>query len=135
VPTASSRSVLPRAFTVLGSDRSAAAIAAAFNQFNNCAAIGGCLTAADISPVAVAIFNRVNPVTGGFILPSLNGVPGVTNLGIRDQAGTGAFQFGSVQGGGISSRTLARNNELVALRSVEPSRFKQNQATINWTRI
>ncbi|MDQ3041268.1 MAG: TonB-dependent receptor, partial [Acidobacteriota bacterium] len=130
VPTASSRSVLPRAFTVLGSDRSATAIAAAFNQFNNCATIGGCLTAADISPVAVAIFNRVNPVTGGFILPSLSGAAGVTNLGIRDQAGTGAFQFGSVQSGGITSRTLARNNELVAIRSVEPSRFKQNQATI-----
>ena len=129
VPTASSRSVLPRAFTVLGSDRSAGAIAAAFNQFNNCSSIGGCLTAADISPVAVAIFNRVNPVTGNFILPSLSGAPGVTNLGIRDQAGTGAFQFGAIQTG-IMSRTLARNNELVAIRSVEPSRFKQNQATI-----
>jgi len=130
VPTASSRSVLPRAFTVLGDDRSVAAIAAAFNQFNNCATIGGCLTAADISPVAVAIFNRRNPVTGNFILPSLSGAVGVENLGIRDQSGTGAFQFGSSQSGGITSRTLARNNELIAIRNVEPSRFRQNQATV-----
>lgn len=132
VPTASSRSILPRAFTVLGSDRSAAAIAAAFNQFNNCANNGGCLTAADISPVAVAIFNRRNPVTGGFILPSLSGAPGITNLpaSVTDQTGTAAFQFGSVQTGGITSRTLSRQNQLIALRSVEPSRFKQNQATI-----
>jgi hypothetical protein len=132
VPTASSRSVLPRAFTVLGDLRDAAAIAAAFNQFNNCAAIGGCLTAADISPVAVAILNRRNPVTGGFIIPGLSGTAGVEILGIRDQPGTGAFQFGSVQAGGITSRTLARNNELVAVRNVEPSRFKQNQATIRF---
>ncbi|HLM59707.1 MAG TPA: TonB-dependent receptor, partial [Pyrinomonadaceae bacterium] len=130
VPTASSRSVLPRAFTILGDNRDAASIAAAFNQFNNCATIGGCLTAADISPVAVAIFNRRNPVTGNFILPSLSGAPGIEILGTRDQAGTGAFQFGSIQTGGITSRTLARNNELVAIRNVEPSRFKQNQATI-----
>jgi hypothetical protein len=133
VPTASSRSVLPRALTALGDTRDATSIAAAFNQFNNCATVGGCLTAADISPVAVAIFNRRNPVTGGFILPSLSGVLGVENLGIRDQSGanaTGAFQFGSVQSGGITSRTLARNNELVSVRSVEPSRFRQNQATI-----
>ncbi|HLM01004.1 MAG TPA: carboxypeptidase-like regulatory domain-containing protein, partial [Pyrinomonadaceae bacterium] len=64
VPTARTRTVLPLALTVLGDDRSAAAIAAAFNQFNGCAG-ANCLTANDISPVAVRIFNLRNPVTGG----------------------------------------------------------------------
>src|SRR5687767_1768764 len=81
VPTARSTSVTPLALTLLGSDRSAAAIATAFNQARDqfratqklpavCAGNPvptGCLTATDISPVAVALFNLQNPATGGFV--------------------------------------------------------------------
>jgi hypothetical protein len=139
VPTARTRTILPRALTVLGSDRSKAAIAAAFNQFNGCAAINNganCLTANDISDVALRIFNLQNPVTGGFVLPSLQGLNGVRNLGIVDDRGVVVnnvatlvrpFQFGNSPS--VTSRTLAVNNELVELISVEPSSFRQNQFT------
>ncbi len=124
VPTARTRTVLPQAFTVLGTDRSKAAIAAAFNQFNGCTVGTTCLLATDISDVAFRILNLRSPVTGGFYLPS------VTNfraLGIVDQTGTGSFQFGSFPG--VTSRTLQRNNPLVEVISVEPSKFKQHQFT------
>ncbi|HEX8248806.1 MAG TPA: TonB-dependent receptor, partial [Pyrinomonadaceae bacterium] len=138
VPTARTRTVLPLALTVLGDDRSAAAIAAAFNQFNGCAG-ANCLTAGDISPVAVRIFNLRNPVTGGFVLPSLqgrnyraltttqivNGQP--ATVALTDQTGTGSYQFGSFPG--VTTRTLQRNNPLVEFIDVEPSRFKQQQFT------
>ncbi len=131
VPTARTRTVLPRALTMLGDDRSRAAIAAAFNQFNGCSG-ANCLTAADISDLAFRIFNLQNPVTGGFVLPY---VPDARRLfqpngttPLIDQAGNGTFQFGSFPG--VTSRTLARNNELVELIAVQPSLFKQHQATI-----
>ncbi|MDQ3798335.1 MAG: TonB-dependent receptor, partial [Acidobacteriota bacterium] len=125
VPTARTRTVLPLALTVLGDDRSAAAIASAFNQFNNCAG-ANCLTAADISPVALRIFNLRNPVTGGFVLPGLQNV-NYRALGIVDQSGTGSYQFGSFPQ--VTTRTLTRSNPLVEVVSVEPSRFKQQQFT------
>lgn len=126
VPTARTRTILPLAFSVLGEDRTPGAIAAAFNQFNGCAG-ATCLTAADISPVAVRIFNLRNPVTGGFYLPSLVGA-NFRQLNIVDQTGTGSFQFGTF-GTGVTSRTLQRNNPLVEYISVEPSTFRQNQFT------
>ena len=131
VPTARTRTILPRALTVLNTDRSKAAIAAAFNQFNGCSG-ATCLTAADISNVAFNIFNLVNPVTGNFVLPY---VPDARRVFLAngttplvDQAGTGAFQFGMFPS--ITSRTLARNNELVEFIGVEPSKFRQHQATV-----
>jgi hypothetical protein len=130
VPTARTRTILPRALTVLGDDRSSAAIAAAFNQFNGCAGGATCLTANDISPVAVNIFNLRNPVTGGFVLPS---APDARRLfaangaALTDQTGSAAFQFGSFPS--VTTRTLSRANELVELIAVEPSRFRQNQLT------
>ena len=93
VPTARTRTVLPLAMTVLGADRSKAAIAAAFNQFNGCTVGTTCLLASDVSDVAFRIFNLRNPVTGGFYLPSITNF---RNLGIVDQTGTGSFQFGNV---------------------------------------
>lgn len=130
VPTARTRTILPRALTVLGSDRSRAAIAAAFNQFNGCSG-GTCLTPADVSDVAFNIFNLTNPVTGGFVLPY---VPDARRLFLSngttpliDQAGNGAFQFGGFPT--VTSRTLARNNELVEFIAVQPSKFRQNQVT------
>ncbi|HNU09708.1 MAG TPA: carboxypeptidase-like regulatory domain-containing protein, partial [Pyrinomonadaceae bacterium] len=71
VPTARTRTILPLALSALGNDRSKAAIAAAFNQFNGCTVGTNCLTSNDISDVAWRIFNLQNPVTGGFVLPSL----------------------------------------------------------------
>jgi len=124
VSSARTRTFLPLALSVLGEDRSKAAIASAFNQFNGCAG-ANCLTASDISDVAHKIFNLQNPVTGGFILPSIGS--NFRALGIVDQAGTGSFQFGNFPG--VISRTIQRNNPLVEVISVEPSRFKQNQFT------
>lgn len=123
VPTARTRTVLPLAMTVLGTDRSKAAIAAAFNQFNGCSGTN-CLTAADISDVAFKIFNLRNPVTGGFYLPT---PANFRNLGIVDQSGTASFQFGNFPN--ITTRTLQRNNPLIEVVSVEPSSFRQHQFT------
>jgi hypothetical protein len=142
VPTARTRTVLPRALSVLGDNRSRDAIASAFNQFNGCTVGTNCLTANDISSVAFNIFNLRNPVTGGFVLPSLNGrtfrpltttIPDPNNpnstitVPLRDQTGAGSFQFGSFPT--ITSRTIQRNNALVEFIDVEPSRFKQDQFT------
>jgi hypothetical protein len=130
VPTARTRTILPRALTLLGDDRSKAAIAAAFNQFNGCAG-ATCLTATDISDVALRIFNLQNPVTGGFVLPF---VPDARRLFLAngttplvDQSGNGTFQFGMFPT--ITSRSLARNNELVEFIAVQPSLFRQHQVT------
>ncbi len=123
VPTARTRTILPIALSVLGEDRSRAAIASAFNQFNGCAG-SNCLTAADISDVAFNIFNLRSAVTGGFYLPSISSF---RSLGIVDQTGTGSFQFGSFPS--ITSRTIQRNNLLAEVISVEPSKFRQHQFT------
>ncbi len=124
VPTARTRTVLPKALTVLGTDRSKAAIAAAFNQFNGCTVAVNCLLATDISDVAFRLFNLQSPVTGGFYIPS---VTNVRDLGIVDQAGTASFQFGTFPG--VTSRTLQRNNQLVEFIGVQPSTFRQHQFT------
>lgn len=123
VPTARTRTILPLALSVLGQDRSKAAIAAAFNQFNGCSG-SNCLTAADISDVAFRIFNLRNPVTGGYYIPSISNF---RTLGIVDQTGTGNYQFGNFPS--VTTRTLQRNNPLVEVISVEPSKFRQNQFT------
>jgi hypothetical protein len=123
VPTARTRTVLPLALTALGNDRSKAAIAAAFNQYNGCAGTT-CLQASDISDVAFRIFNLKNAVTGGYYIPT------ITNsraLGLVDQTGTGTYQFGGFPS--ITTRTLQRNNPLVEVISVEPSKFRQHQFT------
>jgi hypothetical protein len=125
VPTARTRTVLPLAMSVLGNDRSKAAIAAAFNQFNGCTAATNCLLPTDISDVAFRIFNLRNPVTGGFYLPT------ITNfrpLNFVDQSGTGSYTFGTFASG-LTTRTLQRNNPLVEVVSVEPSKFRQHQFT------
>jgi hypothetical protein len=116
--------VLPLALSVLGENRTRSAIAAAFNQFNNCVVGTNCLTEADISEVAFRLFNLRNPVTGGFILPSISRF---TELNIRDQTGTGSFQFGNFPN--VVTRTLMRNNPLVVATDVIPAEFRQNQFT------
>jgi len=123
VPTARTRTVLPLAMSALGTDRSKAAIATAFNQFNGCSGTN-CLTANDISDVAFRILNLRNPVTGGFYIPSISNF---RNLNIVDQTGTGTYQYGMFPN--ITSRTLQRNNPLVEVISVQPSLFTQHQFT------
>jgi hypothetical protein len=135
VPTARSLSVTPLALTLLGADRSAQAIANAFNQVRPvCAATplpAGCLTAADISPVAVKLLNLRNPATGNFVFasPRANGrIIGVDRAN-RTSAGaitTRAFQFGTAP---VTSRALFEDNPLIQQLNVRPSEFEQSQFT------
>ncbi len=146
VPTARSTSVVPLAFSFLGTDRSAQAVANAFNTARDqyrvslgqtavCGATplpAGCLTAADISPVALNLLNLRNPATGDFILasPRANGrIIGYDRIN-RTSAGainTRSFQFGSVPG--ITTRALFEDNPLVQQLNVLPSEFEQHQFT------
>lgn len=127
VSTARSTTVLPLALANLTGDRTAQALANAFNAVNGCTVGTNCLTAADISPVALRLLNLRNPVTGGFIIPSPR--PGGRVIGV-DRAGARSFQFGTVAGGGVTSRTLMENNPLVQQLNVQPSEFKQHQFTL-----
>ena len=144
VPTARSTSVTPLALTLLGADRSAQAIATAFNQARDqfrisqnlpavCAGSplpAGCLTANDISPVAIKLLNLQNPATGDFIFaaPRANGrIIGFDRA--NRTAGlitTRAFQFGAAP---VITRQLFEDNPLVQQLNVRPSEFEQQQFT------
>ena len=134
VPTARSISVTPLALSLLGSDRSAAAIANAFNQVRPVCNVtplpAGCLTAADISPVAVNLLNLKNPATGNFIFapPRTNNVIGVdrSNRTSTGALTTRAFQFGTAP---VTNRALFEDNPLVQELNVRPSEFEQHQFT------
>ncbi|MGZ5481328.1 MAG: outer membrane beta-barrel protein [Pyrinomonadaceae bacterium] len=123
VPTARSVTVLPAALRHITGARTAENLAAAFNLENGCTAGVNCLTAADIAPVAVRLFNLMNPVTGDYVIPSPRA--GARFIGV-DRAGARAFQFG-VLPGGIASRTRQENNRLVQQLNVVPSQFTQHQ--------
>ena len=148
VPTARSTSVMPLALTLLGNDRSAQSIANAFNQARDifrasvqggqlpsvCTATplpSGCLTAADIAPVAVALLNLRNPATGDFILAGPRVGGRIIGYDRTNRSGglisTRPFQFGSVPT--ISSRALFEDNPLVRQLNVLPSEFQQHQFT------
>ena len=122
VPTARSMTVLPLALGRITGARTAQALADAFNAENGCTVNVNCLTASDISPTALRLFNLMNPVTGDFVIPSPR--PNARPIGI-DRAGARAFQFGFAPG--VVSRTLRENNPLVQQLNVEPSEFKQHQ--------
>jgi carboxypeptidase family protein len=124
VPTARSTTVLPRALGRINGPRTAQALADAFNADNGCTTGVNCLTAADISPVGLRLFNLINPVTGDFVIPSPR--PNARLIGV-DRAGARAFQFGFAPG--VVSRTLRENNPLVQQLNVQPSAFKQHQFT------
>ncbi len=123
VPTARSTTVLPLSLRRISGARTADALAAAFNAENGCTP-GNCLTAADISPVALRLFNLINPVTGDYMIPAPRA--GGRLIGV-DRAGARAFQFGLFPG--VISRTLRENNPLVQQLNVQPSAFKQHQMT------
>jgi hypothetical protein len=122
VPTARSTTVLPLALRRIAGDRTAEALAAAFNAENGCAG-SNCLLASDISPVAVALFNLRNPVTGGYVIPAPRA--GGRVIGV-DRAGARAFTVGAGAG---TSRTIRENNPLVQQLNVNPSEFGQHQFT------
>lgn len=124
VPTARSTTVLPLALRHISGERTAANLAAAFNLENGCTPNVNCLSAADISPVAVRLFNLMNPVTGDFVIPAPRA--GARLIGL-DRAGARAFVFGFAPG--VVSRTLRENNPLVQQLNVQPSEFKQHQLT------
>src|SRR5688572_17763 len=144
VPTARSLSVTPLALTLLGADRSAQAIANAFNiardQFRStqglpavCAATpapAGCLTAADISPVAVNLLNLRNPATGDFVFASPRANGRIIGVDRANRTGglitTRAFQFGNAP---VTNRALFEDNPLIQQLNVRPSEFEQNQFT------
>ncbi len=124
VPTARSTTVLPRALGRITGPRTAQALADAFNAENGCTVGVNCLTAGDIAPVALRLFNLVNPVTGDFVIPSPRSTARLIGV---DRAGARAFQFGFAPG--VVSRTLRENNPLVQQLNVQPSEFKQHQFT------
>jgi hypothetical protein len=110
VPTAQSITLLPLALDGIGGDRSAAALAAAFKQLNPAFN----LTAAQISPFAVNLFNLKNPATGDFIIPSASSLPG-----LKDTVGPNGAPLLDLQG-----------NPLVRIRQVFPATFEQDQFTL-----
>jgi len=124
VPTARSTTVLPLALRRISGPRTAANLAAAFNAESGCTANINCLSAADISPVAVRLFNLVNPVTGDFVIPAPRATARLIGV---DRSGARAFLFGSAPG--VLSRTLRENNPLVQQLNVQPSSFTQHQFT------
>jgi len=122
VPTARSTTVLPLALRRIAGARTAQALADAFNAENGCAG-SNCLTASDISPVALNLFNLRNPVTGDFVIPAPRA--GGRLIGV-DRAGQRSFVVGAGAG---ASRTLRENNPLVQQLNVQPSEFGQQQFT------
>jgi hypothetical protein len=123
VPTARSTTVLPLALRRITGPRTAQNLADAFNAESGCTPGANCLTAADISPVALNLFNLINPATGDFVIPAPRA--GGRVIGV-DRAGARAFVVGT---GGGTSRTLRENNPLVQQLNVRPSEFRQHQFT------
>ena len=124
VPTARSTTVLPLALRHISGPRTAANLAAAFNLENGCTPNVNCLSANDISPVALRLFNLINPVTGDFVIPAPRAAARLIGV---DRSGARAFLFGSAPG--VASRTLRENNPLVQQLNVQPSEFTQHQLT------
>jgi hypothetical protein len=122
VPTARSTTVLPLALRRITGPRTAQNLADAFNAESGCTAGVNCLTAADISPVGLRLFNLVNPVTGDFVIPAPRATARLIGV---DRAGARAFQFGFAPG--IQTRSRQENNPLVQQLNVQPSLFNQNQ--------
>src|SRR5687768_5883711 len=124
VPTARSVTVLPAALRHITGARTADNLAAAFNAESGCTSAVNCLSEADISPVALRLFNLVNPVTGDFVIPAPRATARLIGV---DRSGARAFLFGSAPG--VLSRTLRENNPLVQQLNVQPSSFTQHQFT------
>jgi hypothetical protein len=117
VPTGSAQASLPLALNLITGDRTADALAAAFNAANTGGVVltvnsGNPFT--DISPIAVALFNARNPATGDYLIPAPATFGGTTQDGI-DQAPT---LVGGVLYGG---------NPFARIRQAMPAVFDQDQ--------
>ncbi|QUW00407.1 carboxypeptidase regulatory-like domain-containing protein [Chloracidobacterium sp. MS 40/45] len=144
VPTASSITVLPQFLALVGSDRSAARIAAAVNQLNP----GLNLLPSEISPVALNLLNRRNPVTGGFLIPtpgpnarligtdSGTGLPGLP-VNVTGNSVTVTFTnsaTGTTRNVNTGSAGGTRGNPMLQERIVQPANFTQDQVNsrVDW---
>jgi hypothetical protein len=123
VPTASSLTVLPEALGLISGDRTAANIVAAFRQLNPVRPgtnnTGFTLTEAQISPIALALLNQRNPVTGDYIIPAPR------------SGGRRTFDsnIGDVVRNSLSSGDFRGGNPLILQRNVVPAQFEQHQFT------
>ena len=119
VPTAQSRTMLPIALRSISGDRTAANIVAAFSDPANrqAGAAAFPLTTAQISPIALAILNVKNPVTGDYLIPAPRAdaevVLGANGLPLGDPTASGNT------GGVLWARQ----------RNVSPASFNQDQFT------
>lgn len=119
VPTASSQTVLPLALRRITGTRMADNIVAAFSAEAPCNVAqnrGFCLTPAQISPVALAILNTINPITGDYLIPA----PRADARG----AGTDTIIAGN------TNQLLYGGSPIVRQRNVFPAEFEQDQFTI-----
>ncbi len=116
VPTGSSQVDLPLALNMITGDRTAANLAAAFNAVNTGGTVLTVNTGnpfSDISPIAVALFNARNPVTGDFIIPAPAQFGGTVATGTDPVSTVG----GALNGG----------NPFVGIRQAIPAVFDQDQ--------
>lgn len=102
VPTAQSLSHLPNALSLIQGERTAQSLFDAFKQSNPRFTL---TSPAQISPIAVKIFQLRNPATGDYVIPAPAG---------KAVAGTGSDSAG---------------NPLTLVRQVHPAEFRQNQFT------
>jgi hypothetical protein len=109
VPTASSRALLPAALALIEGPRTAENIVNAFRSLNP----GFALQPQNISPLALALLNTRNPLTGDYILPAPTG-PAVGNDRVVS----------------IGSFANAGGDPLRELRQVVPAEFQQKQASV-----
>lgn len=110
VPTAQSITLLPRALNLVGGNRSAAALVAAFKLLNPAFN----LNASQVSLFSLNLFNLRNPATGNFVIPAPNSLPGAKNL---------------FDANGLPLVDL-EGNPLVRIRQVFPAEFEQDQFTL-----
>jgi hypothetical protein len=106
VPSAQSRSLLPQALSLISGPRTPENLVAAFQSLNPTFN----LNPSQISPVALAILNTVNPVTGDFIIPGPSGPA----AGRDPTVAIGSF--GSIGG-----------DPLLEFRQIIPGEFQQDQ--------
>jgi hypothetical protein len=106
VSTAQSLSHLPNALSLISGERTAQNLFDAFRQTNpNFGTAIGLTSAANVSPIAVRLFNLRNPETGEYVIPGPQG---------RAAIGTSADGTG---------------NPLTLVRNVFPASFEQDQFT------
>ncbi|MGH9335456.1 MAG: carboxypeptidase regulatory-like domain-containing protein, partial [Vicinamibacteria bacterium] len=106
VPTARSRALIPAALRLISGPRTAENIVSAFQSLNPTFNLGP----GDISPVALAILNTQNPITGDFLIPGASG-----DIVSNDRV-VSIGQYGNIGG-----------DPLVEHRQIVPAEFQQDQ--------